>query len=371
MSAHDATVFGRSSPYSSRRGRGYVPPVLSRSCPAKTPMPFSSDAYSPAQKTLHWLIAALVVVLVPVGLSMANLMEDGPIKNGAYELHKSFGLTVFGLALLRVAVRLVRAPLVPGILAWQRAAARGSHYALYLLIILVPLSGWTATSTCCAPVNLFWTVPLTLPLPWEGGMDQSKPIFLVHYALAFALTAIVLVHVSAALHHHFVRRDRTLLRMLPGRSAASQPGKASRSVCPTTQAAAERRASSHDATSSFPTWPVSRRAGRAFREFPDEFGIPGRAARDCRRCARDTRRRERPRPGVPTRRGRPPDRNPCRHPDGHGTRPGSRHPTDGRATSFRCRYRSGPCRTPLPAPRRRRRGAGSIRPRRDRRAPPP
>ena len=71
-------------------------------------MPFSSDAYSPAQKTLHWLIAALVVVLVPVGLSMANLMEDGPIKNGAYELHKSFGLTVFGLALLRVAVRLVR-----------------------------------------------------------------------------------------------------------------------------------------------------------------------------------------------------------------------------------------------------------------------
>ncbi|HEX2509271.1 MAG TPA: cytochrome b [Microvirga sp.] len=181
-------------------------------------MPFSSDAYSPAQKTLHWLIAALVVVLVPVGLSMANLMEDGPIKNGAYELHKSFGLTVFGLALLRVAVRLVRGapPLVPGIPAWQRAAARGSHYALYLLIILVPLSGWTATSTCCAPVNLFWTVPLTLPLPWEGGMDQSKPIFLVHYALAFALTAIVLVHVSAALHHHFVRRDRTLLRMLPG-----------------------------------------------------------------------------------------------------------------------------------------------------------
>ena len=75
-----------------------------------------------------------------------------------------------------------------------------------------------------------------------------------------SLTAIVLVHVSAALHHHFVRRDRTLLRMLPGRSAASQPGKASRSVCPTTQAAAERRASSHDATSSFPTWPVSRTA---------------------------------------------------------------------------------------------------------------
>ena len=175
------------------------------------------DAYSPAQKALHWLIAALIVVLVPVGVSMANLLDDGPIKNGAYELHKSFGLTVFGLAVLRAAIRLVRGapPLVPGLPPGSGRPRARPHYALYLLIILVPLSGWTATSTCCAPVNLFWTVPLTLPLPWEGGMDQSKPIFLVHYALAFTLTAIVLVHVGAALHHHFVRRDRTLLRMLP------------------------------------------------------------------------------------------------------------------------------------------------------------
>lgn len=189
------------------------------------------DAYSPAQKALHWLIAALIVVLVPVGVTMAEILEDGPIKNSAYELHKSFGLTVFSLAVLRAGIRLVRGapPLVPGLPAWQRAAARASHYALYLLIILVPLSGWTATSVCCAPVNLFWTVPLTLPLPIEGGMEQSEPFFLVHYALAFTLTAIVLVHVGAALHHHFVRRDRTLLRMLPGTAeGASHPRSANR-----------------------------------------------------------------------------------------------------------------------------------------------
>jgi cytochrome b561 len=57
-------------------------------------------------------------------------------------------------------------------------------------------------------------VPLTLPL--EGGMDAAKPIFLVHFTLAFTLLAIVCIHVSAALHHHFVRRDRTLVRMWPG-----------------------------------------------------------------------------------------------------------------------------------------------------------
>ncbi len=227
-------------------------------------MPFSPDAYSPAQKALHWLIAALIVVLVPVGLSMANFMDDGPIKNGAYELHKSFGLTVFGLALLRVAVRLVRGapPLVPGIPAWQRAAARASHYALYLLIILVPLSGWTATSTCCAPVNLFWTVPLTLPLPWEGGMDQSKPIFLVHYALAFALTAIVLVHVSAALHHHFVRRDRTLLRMLPGALRGVSAGEGQQVGMP------------HDAGGALKG---ALRATTRLRHFRDLAGLPHRA----------------------------------------------------------------------------------------------
>ena len=175
----------------------------------------SPDAYRPAQKALHWLTALLVAVLVPVGFAMANLMGDGPAKNTAYELHKSFGIIVFGLAVARVAVRLVHGapPLEPGLPAWQRVAAHASHVALYALIVLVPLSGWAATSACCAPVNLFWSLPLTLPV--EGGMDRAKGIFLVHYTLAFALTGVVLVHIAAALHHHFVRRDRTLARMMP------------------------------------------------------------------------------------------------------------------------------------------------------------
>ena len=183
-----------------------------------------TDHYSPAQKALHWTTALLIAVMVPVGISMADILEPGaPLTNTLYELHKSLGLTIFGLALVRIALRWRRGapPLVPGLPAWQRAAARGSHWALYVLIVLVPLSGWAATSICCAPVNLFWTVPVTLPL--EGGMDASKPVFRLHYALAFTLTGIVLVHASAALHHHLVRRDRTLLRMWPGRSEDHAP----------------------------------------------------------------------------------------------------------------------------------------------------
>jgi cytochrome b561 len=174
------------------------------------------DSYAPVQKLLHWLMAVLIVTTIPIGLTIVNLLGPGPVTDFLYETHKSFGLTLFTLALIRIAVRWRRGapPLVGGLPAWQRAAAYGSHYALYLLIVLVPLTGWTATSACCAPVRLFWTVPLTLPV--SGGMEAAKPIFLVHNSLALTLAAIVLVHAGAALHHHFVRRDRTLARMWPG-----------------------------------------------------------------------------------------------------------------------------------------------------------
>jgi cytochrome b561 len=182
----------------------------------------SADAlptrYSGLQKALHWGIAALIVTQVPLGLWMVGLGFENPLTGRLYELHKSFGLVVFGLALWRIAVRWRRGvpaldPTIPG---WQRRAADISHYALYLLIVLVPLTGWIATSMCCRPVNLFWTVPLTFPVPPDGEPPASKAVFTVHYGLAFTLTAIVLIHIGAALQHHLLRRDDTLRRMLPG-----------------------------------------------------------------------------------------------------------------------------------------------------------
>jgi cytochrome b561 len=171
--------------------------------------------YAPAQKWLHWLMAALIVlVMIPAGLTMTRLGE-GETTNTLYELHKSFGVIIFALAVVRAGLRLIRGapPLEPGIPAWQRFAAHVSHSALYMLIVLVPITGWIATSACCAPVNLFWTVPVTLPV--AGGEDFAKAVFRLHYGFVYTLMAIVTIHVTAALHHHFVRRDRTLVRMLP------------------------------------------------------------------------------------------------------------------------------------------------------------
>ncbi len=173
-------------------------------------------SFSPSQKWLHWSIAALIIlVMIPAGLTMTRI-GDGALKNNLYELHKSFGLIVFSLAIVRTAIRLWRGapPIEPCVPAWQRFAAYVSHYAMYMLIFLVPLTGWAATSACCKPVNLFWTIPVSLPVP--DGMDLAKQIFRFHYAFVFTLAAIVSVHIAAALQHHFIRRDRTLVRMLPG-----------------------------------------------------------------------------------------------------------------------------------------------------------
>lgn len=171
--------------------------------------------YSSAQKLLHWSIALMILVMVALGLAMTRL-GDGAVKNTLYELHKSIGLSLLTLVLVRLAVRWRRgAPaLEPTVPAWRRAAAHASHAALYVLIVLVPLAGWIATSSCCAPVRLFWTLPLTLPAP--EGEQFSSAAFRAHFALVLGLVAIATIHVGAALQHHFIRRDGTLRRMLPG-----------------------------------------------------------------------------------------------------------------------------------------------------------
>lgn len=172
--------------------------------------------YSGLQKALHWGSALLIAALLGVGLFMTGLPWGSGTKNLLYEAHKSLGLVLAGLVALRVAVRAARGapPLPGGLPAWQRRAAHASHLALYVLIVLVPLTGWAGTSACCAPVKLFWTFPLTLPV--GGGMEAGKAILAVHGWLAYALAAVVAVHVAGALQHEVVRRDGTLRRMLPG-----------------------------------------------------------------------------------------------------------------------------------------------------------
>lgn len=182
-----------------------------------------AQVYSAPQRAVHWVMAALIICMVPLGLFMTSIpWEPAPganpeLKGRLYELHKSGGLIIFMLAVVRVLLRLTRGAPAPvaTLTPFERVASTTLHHLLYLLIFVVPLSGWIATSMCCPPVNLFWTVPLTLPI--SGTLESSQPVYLVHFSAVALMSFLVIGHVGAALMHLVIKRDGVFRRMWPER----------------------------------------------------------------------------------------------------------------------------------------------------------
>jgi len=170
--------------------------------------------YSPAQQGLHWATAAAVFLLVPVGVLMTNLGEGG-LTNALYELHKSVGILAFVIVVFRLVVRLVRGapPPEPTLSPFERLASEIVHKALYALVLLMPVLGYAGTAMCCAPVKLFWLVPI--PIPLSGSEATVKLIFALHELGGWILTGLVAMHVAGAFWHLIVRRDGVMARMLP------------------------------------------------------------------------------------------------------------------------------------------------------------
>jgi cytochrome b561 len=177
---------------------------------ARVPTP---ARYSGPAIALHWLIAAAIFATFPLGLYMADLPLS-PRKLQLVSFHKWIGVTVLALMCLRLGWRLThRPPPLPPVPAWQRRAARAAHWALYALLLGIPLTGWLYSSAAGVP-----TVYLGLwQLPDLVGKDKAlaEALRLVHKSLNFALLALVVVHVAAAVKHHFADRDGLLGRMLP------------------------------------------------------------------------------------------------------------------------------------------------------------
>jgi cytochrome b561 len=163
--------------------------------------------------TLHWVTVLAIVGLVIVGLSMDDL-PNGPRKIQVYALHKSTGLTVLALTLLRLAWRLFAgAPKPEPMPRWQRLAANGSHAMLYALLLAMPLSGWLFNSASGFPLKWFGLVRVPALTAYDAGVKALAHD--LHEGLAKVLLLMVAIHVAAALKHHFVNRDATLQRMLP------------------------------------------------------------------------------------------------------------------------------------------------------------
>ena len=176
-------------------------------------IPTTTARYSLTAILLHWLLALAIITAFCVGLYMTGLpfsMERLKL----YNWHKWAGVTILVLSAGRLLWRLFHKP--PADLpmpAWQAMAAHATHGLLYAAFFAVPLSGWAYSSAAGFPIVWFGLLPLPdLVAPDKALAETLKQ---AHHLLAYALAALVLAHVGAALKHHFIDRDGLIKRMLP------------------------------------------------------------------------------------------------------------------------------------------------------------
>jgi cytochrome b561 len=190
-----------------------------------------ADRYGAVAIALHWTIALAIIGLLALGMVMVRMTPASSLQFELYQLHKSLGITVLVLSILRLGWRLTHpAPPLPTTLkTWEARLARFTHLSFYVLMLVLPLTGWMMVSASV------WNLPtiifglFRLPhLPVLSTLPDKKPIEEalkdIHEWLAVAAFALLLLHVAGALKHHFIARDDTLIRMLPwGRAGIAGP----------------------------------------------------------------------------------------------------------------------------------------------------
>jgi cytochrome b561 len=173
--------------------------------------PSPATRYTKTAVALHWVLALALMTSFGVGLYMADLPLS-PQRVKLYNWHKWAGVTILTLSALRLLWRLThRPPTDVAMPAWQARAAHATHVALYLLFFAVPLVGWAYSSAAGFPVVWFGVLPLPdFVSPDKALAEAIKPW---HGRLAWALAALVGLHVAGALKHHLIDRDGLLSRM--------------------------------------------------------------------------------------------------------------------------------------------------------------
>jgi len=187
------------------------------------PSPPSSQAgnYDNVAKTLHWIIALAIVLMLALGWIMDDF--KGSLKFSAVQLHKSLGITILFLSLGRLGWRLTHhfPTLLKTMTLWERRAASSVHVLFYILIISMPLTGWVMVSA--SPLNIPTMLYGYIPwphLPILPTLENKRAIghFFrgIHGYLAYLMAGLIVLHAGAAWKHHLVNRDDVLLRMAPG-----------------------------------------------------------------------------------------------------------------------------------------------------------
>ena len=164
---------------------------------------------------LHWSMAILIL-LQGIGGWIGQEMDRSPLKVDVMTAHKSLGITLLLLVVIRLLWRWTHPapPPPPGSKPWEIRTASLSHTVLYLLMIALPLSGWLSASSSLVPWKLWWFIPWPAIAPVDQHLHEIASE--THEALVWSLAATLAIHVAGALRHHFVKHDTVLLRMLRG-----------------------------------------------------------------------------------------------------------------------------------------------------------
>jgi len=174
--------------------------------------------YTRVAIALHWMIALLIIGQI-IGGKVMLAMNNSPTKFEIFQLHKSFGTIILLLSIARLLWRLGhKAPALPAAMKpWERLAAKLTHIGFYAFMIGAPLSGWIMTSVSTPKIStkIFKTIPWP-DFPFMARSEAAETLLKdTHNILAILMSLLILLHVGAALKHHFINRDNVLYRMLP------------------------------------------------------------------------------------------------------------------------------------------------------------
>lgn len=172
------------------------------------------EAYSVTSKWVHWITAACVLAVIPMGVIMHRLPE-GELQNRLFNLHRSTGILILALAVIRVVARQTLGTPAPAatLTRFERIASTAAHHSLLALIFLMPLIGWASMSAYRADVSVFGLFTLPHILPQSEAL--YKALSKVHQILGFLMAFVIAAHVGGALMHGVIKRDGVLNRMLP------------------------------------------------------------------------------------------------------------------------------------------------------------
>lgn len=176
--------------------------------------------YSRSARVIHWLMAIIMITMIIAGLWMVNGPWDGfpPLRGQLFDYHRGMGIVLLGLVIIRIFIKFTAkppSPLPSSIPERDRKIAGRVHFIFYAALILMPLVGWYATNAWgVKKISVFGL--FDLPTLVEKNRPLGDQLLAIHGYIGFIIAGLIVLHIAAALRHHFIKKDGVLMRMLKG-----------------------------------------------------------------------------------------------------------------------------------------------------------